>query len=52
MTWKADRADDVAYDRADVAVTWANQLLTRGIHRVDVKVPRGPITGCHMAPRV
>jgi hypothetical protein len=35
-----------------VAVTWANQLLTRGIHRVDVKVPRGPITGCHVAPRV
>jgi hypothetical protein len=33
-------------------MTWANQMLTRGIHWLDVKVPRGPITGCHVAPQV
>jgi hypothetical protein len=60
--WQADAAGDKAdrwqydrlmcqYDRVDMACTWANQWLTRGIHRLVVKVPRGPVKGCHVAPR-
>jgi hypothetical protein len=59
-------ADDVAYGKVDVAsdvggsddtwhpptVTWTNQMLTRGTFKANGWVPRGPITGCHVAPRV
>jgi hypothetical protein len=31
--------------------TWANQRLTRGMFWLVVKVPRGPVKGCHVAPR-
>jgi hypothetical protein len=31
---------------------WTNQVLTRGTVRANEKVPRGPITGCHVAPWV
>jgi hypothetical protein len=32
-------------------MTWANQRLTRVRLWLVVKVPRGPVVGCHVAPR-
>jgi hypothetical protein len=34
-----------------VAGTWANQRLMHGIFWLVVEVPRGPVMGCHVAPR-
>jgi hypothetical protein len=46
MTWQVD----VGSTTVDMAGTWANQQLTRGMFWLVVKMPRGPVVGCHVAP--
>jgi hypothetical protein len=36
--------------RTDMAHTWANDRPTRGTFHWLVRVPRGPVKGCHVAP--
>jgi hypothetical protein len=47
LTWH----DDWTVRQATRGIIWANQQAIRGMHRLDVRVPRGPITGCHVAPQ-
>jgi hypothetical protein len=39
------------YENDAWQMTWVNHIVTRGMHWLDVNVPRGPITGCHVAPQ-
>jgi hypothetical protein len=52
MTSAAYVADDViTVQLSDVSGTWTNRCLTRGIFQANGKVPHGPTSGCHVAPR-
>jgi hypothetical protein len=37
--------------KVDVADMWTNYQLTCGVFWLVVKVPHGPVVGCHVAPR-
>jgi hypothetical protein len=41
----------MAYVQFDMWHAWANRHVTLGVLWLVVEVPRGPMMGCHMAPR-
>jgi hypothetical protein len=54
LTWQADAALTGPYGKDVASVGWltVDELyVTRGIFGANGRVPRGPIKGCHVAPR-